>query len=225
MRHPVTVTDDQHHAHRRRAGAVLAAVLLLAACGGDDAPDVAVEPAPGEEATAPAADDGSQDGVDRDEVDAAAGEGSVGEGSVGEGSAGDGFGSDDPDGGEGAVGPGGAELPDGVDLVTPSPDTTTQTRAVAVDRTEVLEDGSTLRVFFSMGVDPCDVLDDVVVTESSDRVELEVRAGRSISAREDVACIQVLRAYAVDVELDAPLDGREVVDAGGAASGGVDDGT
>lgn len=217
---------------RAAAAACVTAVVLLAGCGsGDGVDDVAVEDgdgtATGDEVT-DASDDEAADASDDEAGEADGGATDASDGTDDDPLGEDGSGSTaTEDDGAGDGGADGEQLPGGATLVAPSPRGTLQTRAVPVERMETVGD-TTIRLFFSKGVEPCDVLDDVVVDESGDTVEVTVLAGRSIGARDDVACIQVLRAYAVDVELSAPLDGREVVDASGLSAedaGGVDDGT
>ncbi len=77
-------------------------------------------------------------------------------------------------------------------------------------------DERTLAVRFWSGVEPCYVLDRVEVEESDETVTITLYEG-SDPAEPDAVCIEIALWKEVLVELDAPLDGREVVDGAGAA--------
>ncbi|MFA9447044.1 hypothetical protein [Egicoccus sp. AB-alg6-2] len=66
------------------------------------------------------------------------------------------------------------------------------------------------------GVEPCHVLDHYTVLETAEQVEVTLFEGRQPPEDGgDQACIEIGRYTGVVVELDAPLDGRTVVDGTG----------
>jgi hypothetical protein len=79
-------------------------------------------------------------------------------------------------------------------------------------------DPRTVRVNFTGGAAPCDVLDSVKVDYRPDAVDITLFAG-SDPAQPDRMCAAVTRQQAVDVHLDSAVNGRRIED--GAASNGT----
>jgi len=84
-------------------------------------------------------------------------------------------------------------------------------RPLPWETAEPIGDGTTLRVSYWSGVAPCAVLDRAEATETGDEVIVTLFQGSDPRTRNQV-CIEIAEYQAVDVALDAPLDGRTVVD-------------
>lgn len=82
---------------------------------------------------------------------------------------------------------------------------------IGFERARPLGDGSTLRVIFWGGVEPCSVLDSVEVEETDERVTITLYEGYDPDAG-DVACVEIALKKAVDVTLSRPLGGRTLID-------------
>jgi hypothetical protein len=118
--------------------------------------------------------------------------------------------ADQTDGGE--VGDGTIEVvePDDFDVESaPIDDDAIQQYPVSPHRA-VLVDDTTLELHVWGGVDPCWALHSVEVHEDDDVVTVDLLAGTPPDSA-DVACIAVAVEWGVTVELDEPLDGRDVV--------------
>lgn len=98
----------------------------------------------------------------------------------------------------------------GAELVTPRPGMA-GTRAVAFTGAEPVADGSTLRITWISGVEPCNVLDRVEVAETATEVRVTLIEG-SDPASPDAVCIELGVSKAVEVPLGAPLADRTIVD-------------
>ncbi|MGQ0623501.1 MAG: hypothetical protein ACT4PP_02420 [Sporichthyaceae bacterium] len=85
-------------------------------------------------------------------------------------------------------------------------------RTIAFDRTEKLGNG-VIRIYYTSGIEPCDVLDHVEVDYSSQAVTLTVFMG-SDPASPDAICPALARFSYTDITLDEGLDGREIRDGG-----------
>lgn len=92
--------------------------------------------------------------------------------------------------------------------VNPQPVTDATLGAISADETE-------LRFKLWMGVEPCDVIDRVEVTETADSVDVHIFRGVGDIA---ATCIAMAVERTVLVDLDAPL-GDRLVTLGGAAVG------
>jgi hypothetical protein len=77
---------------------------------------------------------------------------------------------------------------------------------------EVANDGRTLTVYFTIGVEPCYVLNRVEVRERPDAVVITLYQGTGLPEAEGVACIEIAVLKHVVVELARPLGDRRVVD-------------
>lgn len=96
--------------------------------------------------------------------------------------------------------------------VDPAPGTTVDPRAYAWESARVLgDDQRWLRLHFWKGVEPCEVLDDVVVDYGEDEVTVTLLLGRAQDAG-DVACIEIVEYHSVTVALDEPIGRRNLVD-------------
>ena len=82
-------------------------------------------------------------------------------------------------------------------------------RARPFDRAMLNDDG-TVTILFTSGVEPCAVLDHVIVDEGED-VTITLYEGHDPDAG-DVACIEIAVLKSVTITLDHPLDGRSIVD-------------
>ena len=82
-------------------------------------------------------------------------------------------------------------------------------RARPFDRAMLNDDG-TVTILFTSGVEPCAVLDHVIVDEG-DVVTITLYEGHDPDAG-DVACIEIAVLKSVTITLDHPLDGRDIVD-------------
>jgi hypothetical protein len=78
------------------------------------------------------------------------------------------------------------------------------------ERAEPAKDGRSVRIFFTSGVEPCNVLDHVDVAYT-DRVVVTLHEGSDAHSPNQV-CIEIALTKAVDVPLDQPLGQRTVVD-------------
>jgi hypothetical protein len=99
-------------------------------------------------------------------------------------------------------------------IVEPRPGMANVTPTV-FDTATIGADDVTLAITFWGGVEPCSVLDHVDVAESSTAVTVTLSQGNDPTAG-DVACPEIAMLKQVNVTLDHPLDGRDIVD--GAAS-------
>ena len=79
------------------------------------------------------------------------------------------------------------------------------------DAATVRDDGRTVNVDFTSGVEPCAVLDHVEVTYGAEAVTITLFEGHDPSAGE-IACIAIGVFKRTIVTLDQPLDGRAIVD-------------
>jgi hypothetical protein len=79
------------------------------------------------------------------------------------------------------------------------------------DTAAVRDDGRTVNVDFTSGVEPCAVLDHVDVSYGADAVTITLFEGHDPSAGE-VACIAIGVFKRTIVTLDQPLEGRAIVD-------------
>lgn len=84
------------------------------------------------------------------------------------------------------------------------------THTVTWDRADVISP-RVVRIYFYGGVEPCSVLDEVLVEESGDSVRITLRSG-SDPAKPDAMCIQIAKYKAVDVTLSEPVGDRMIVD-------------
>lgn len=84
-------------------------------------------------------------------------------------------------------------------------------RPVPWDEVEV-ENDTTVVVEWWSGVRPCYVLDRVEVAYGSETITVTLHQGHVPWDDEPVACIEIAKRKAVVVELDEPVDGREIVD-------------
>jgi hypothetical protein len=186
--------------------AAVATALLLTACGGALDPDAApVSGLPDDAASG----DGAADADDRDGDEGAAG-----------GAAGMCL-----EGVEDCIDTPGVGLGEGDELVDPDIPIVdepldaydlVEPRDVVDDRFPLFlqwatEDGTTLTVGYEVGVEPCFVTAEVVVSELEDVVSVTVLGGPDRDAG-DVGCIDIAESKAVEVELSEPLGGRRLVD-------------
>jgi hypothetical protein len=81
----------------------------------------------------------------------------------------------------------------------------------AFDKVVVGDDGKTLTIFFSSGVEPCYVLDHLDVDYGPGAITVTLFEGHDASAG-DVACIEIALLKKVVVQLDEPVGDRRVVD-------------
>ena len=79
------------------------------------------------------------------------------------------------------------------------------------DTARVGDDGRTVNVDFTSGVEPCSVLDHVDVSYGPDAVTITLFEGHDPAAG-DVACTAIGVFKRTIVTLDHPLDGRAIVD-------------
>ena len=84
------------------------------------------------------------------------------------------------------------------------------------DTAIVRDDGRTVNVDFTSGVEPCAVLDHLDVSYGADAVTITLFEGHDPSAGE-VACIEIGVFKRTIVTLDQPLGGRAIVDGATAA--------
>ena len=75
---------------------------------------------------------------------------------------------------------------------------------------------TTVEALYYQGVEPCDVLDRVEVTETDDEVTVTVFVGTDPDTSADTVCIAVAELRSATVELGDPLEGRLLSDGSGA---------
>ena len=97
----------------------------------------------------------------------------------------------------------------GAQLVEPTPGMA-DVRSHIFDHV-VVNDGSSVTVYFWSGVEPCYVLDHVDVDEGPDTVTITLFEGHDAIAG-DVACIDIALLKKVVVQLDGPVGDRSIVD-------------
>jgi hypothetical protein len=83
--------------------------------------------------------------------------------------------------------------------------------AIRWEQAEPAADGRRVRVFFTSGPEPCNILDHVDVAYSRDAVSITLFEG-SEPTPDGRACIEIAVAKAVDVALDQPRAGRRILD-------------
>ena len=113
----------------------------------------------------------------------------------------------------GAPEPGGTTGGDGgsgAEFTTPRPGMV-DPRPVAFEEAIVADDDRTITVFYWSGVEPCSVLDRVEVEPGETEVVITLFEGGDPEAQ-GVACIAIAQRKAVQVVLDEPVAGRDVVD-------------
>ncbi|MFI7038141.1 hypothetical protein ACIBI0_15760 [Microbispora rosea] len=105
--------------------------------------------------------------------------------------------------------------PSGVPSGTPSPVTpagpTLNPHKVPWESATPTDDGRSLDVVWWSGVEPCNVLDRVEVTETAREVTVTLYEGQDRRSP-DAVCIEIAIMKSTKVHLKAPLDGRKVVD-------------
>ena len=84
-------------------------------------------------------------------------------------------------------------------------------RPIAWTRARVAHDGRTVTIHFASGIAPCSVLDHVDVDDRPDAITITLFEGHAPDAG-DVACIEIAQLKAVQILLDRPVNGRELVD-------------
>ena len=95
-------------------------------------------------------------------------------------------------------------------FVTPEPGQA-DVRPIGWDSAEPGKDDLSVTVSYWSGVEPCNVLDHVDVEYSAKKVTITLFEGHS-PTDEDTACIEIAVYKGTVVQLDEPLDGREIVD-------------
>jgi hypothetical protein len=105
---------------------------------------------------------------------------------------------------------GGADCLETAIPITPDP-TVTDAVPHPWESVSVASDGTSLSVYFWMGVEECHGLQSVEVTPTASGIDLVLMTGVPEGAQ-DMVCIQIAQLYRTDVALDVPL-------IGGAASG------
>jgi len=101
---------------------------------------------------------------------------------------------------------GGADCPETAIPITPDPTVTNATPHLW-ESVSVALDGTSLSVYFWMGVEECNGLQSVEVTPTESGIDLVLMTGVPAGA-EDVACIAIAQLYRTDVVLDSPLIGN-----------------
>lgn len=96
------------------------------------------------------------------------------------------------------------------ELIEPHEGGTTNTRIQNWEDHEMVAPDR-VRIFFTGGVDPCFVVDRVEVDERADEVTLTLYTGAAAGS-EGTACIEIAKYYALDVDLEAPLNDRQLFD-------------
>jgi hypothetical protein len=91
-------------------------------------------------------------------------------------------------------------------LVTPAPGTI-KPRAIAWQRAKPGADGRSVRIFFTSGVEPCNVLDHVKVNYLAERIMVTLYEGSGPGALTQ-GCVALAVFKAVDVRLDQPIGKR-----------------
>lgn len=98
---------------------------------------------------------------------------------------------------------------------SPSPVTpkggTVDPHKVPWTKAEPAEDGRTIRVEWSSGVEPCTTLDRVDVAETGKKVTITLYEG-PLRASPDAVCVQIAITKVTEVRLDKPLGDRRIVD-------------
>ena len=104
--------------------------------------------------------------------------------------------------------PGGAKF----EVVKPYDGGVDQSRAIPWERSRArgTDDSEFLLIYWS-GVEPCNVLDRVEVTEKPGRVVATIFEG-SAADQQNVACIEIAMQKAVVITLDEPLGERKLID-------------
>ena len=117
-----------------------------------------------------------------------------------------------PSDGAGGIVPG-----DGPKLVVPKPGQL-DVRTVAADELTARVEGSSIFVTASWtsGVEPCNVLDQVVVTKGAGAFSIELREGHG---PEDVMCIAIAETHITEIEIpDVGPGTYQITDAAGGAA-------
>ncbi len=113
---------------------------------------------------------------------------------------------------------GGGIVPgDGAKLVVPKPGQL-DVRTVPADELVAAVEGSTIIVTASWtsGVEPCNVLDQVIVTQGTGAYSITLREGRG---PEDVMCIAIAETHRTEIEIPDVVAGTyQITDAGGGAA-------
>jgi hypothetical protein len=97
------------------------------------------------------------------------------------------------------------------ELVEPFEGETTNVRPVRWERALPGDDKRTFLLVYWSGVEPCNVLDRVEVTERANEVVATIYEGAS-AEKSDVVCIEIAVQKAVEITLDEPLGDRKLVD-------------
>lgn len=100
---------------------------------------------------------------------------------------------------------GGADCPEAAIPITPDP-TVTNASPQPWESVSVAPDGTSLSVYFWMGVQECNGLQSVEVTPTESGIDLVLMTGTPAGA-EDMVCIAIAQLYRTDVQLDTPLIG------------------
>lgn len=100
---------------------------------------------------------------------------------------------------------GGADCLETATPITPDP-TVTDPQPHGWDSVAVAADGTSLTVYFWMGVPECHGLHSVEVTPADSGIDLVLYTGVPAGA-EDVMCIAIAQLYETEVQLDEPLIG------------------
>jgi len=100
---------------------------------------------------------------------------------------------------------GGADCQETATLIEPDP-TVTDPQPHTWDSVSVASDGTSLSVYFWMGVPECHGLNSVEVIPTGTGIELTLYTGVPAGA-ENVACIAIAQLYRTDVQLEQPLVG------------------
>jgi hypothetical protein len=87
-----------------------------------------------------------------------------------------------------------------------------EARPVAWERADVGQDGRTLQVLWRSGPAPCFVFDHVDLAQSPQAVTVTIYEGRDPKSAASTLCPTILITKATTVALDAPLDGRTIID-------------
>ncbi len=82
---------------------------------------------------------------------------------------------------------------------------------VAWEKARQTSSGRSLRVTYWSGVEPCNVLDHAEVSYEDKKIVVTIYEGHDPTG-DDVACIEIALLKAVQVQLDEPVDGRQIVD-------------
>lgn len=98
---------------------------------------------------------------------------------------------------------GGADCLETATLIVPDP-TVTDPQPHNWEVVAVASDGTSLSVYFWMGVPPCHGLHSVEVTPTASGIDLELFTGVPEGA-EDAVCIAIAQLFRTDVQLEEPL--------------------